>query len=180
MKNNDSTTFCLVGYQPPTPTSISLQAPPPRSRSNFRIFAPIARRPQEFVDIYRNSNIAWSSGPSPVVQHVPPTNQRHYSDNISSLQDMNGSNPIVSSSTASDSDLSEIPLEPGNNRDDIGLDDNALVTISIKELNRFLKKKRIHKFMQKDIKRERRTLKNRGKYSFDHDQMYFYFISLLY
>jgi len=162
MKNNDSTTYWLVGDQPPAPSSHLSQTPPPGSRSNFRMIAPTARRPQEFVDIHRNSDIAWSSGPSPVVQHVPPTNHRHYSDGISSLQDINGSNPMVSSSTASDSDLSEVPLEPVNYRDDIGLDDKALVTISTKELNRLLKKKGINKSRQKEIKSERRTLKNRG------------------
>ena len=172
MKNSDSTIYWPVGYQPPTPTSLLSHAPPPISRSNFRMIAPTARRPQEFVDIYRNSNIAWSSGPSPVVQHISPTNHRQNPDNISSLQDMNCRNPRVSS-TASDSDLSEVPLEPAIYVDDIGLDDKALVTISIKELNRFLKKKEINKSRTNDIKRERRTLKNRGKNSFDHGHMYF-------
>merc|ERR1712223_1371341 len=41
-------------------------------------------------------------------------------------------------------------------------DDKALVTISTKELNRLLKKKGINKSRQKEIKSERRTLKNRG------------------
>ena len=173
MKNNDSTTNWLMGYQPSTCTSLLLQPSPPRSRSNFRMIAPIALRPQEFVNIYRNSNIAWSSGPSPVVLHAPPTSHRHYLDNTTSLEDMNGSNPMISPSTASDSDVSEVPLEPVNNRDDIGLDDKALITIPIKELNRLLKKEGLNKCRQKKIKSKRRTLKNRGKYCFDHCQIYF-------
>jgi len=160
---NESAAYWVVNDQPANPSSHLSSAPPPSNRSNFRMIAPTARRPQEYVEIHRNADIAWASGPSPVVQHVPPTNHRHYSDSgISSLQDMNNSNPMVSSSTASDSDLSEIPPEPVNFRDDIGLDDKALVTISTKELNRLLKKKGINKARQKEIKSERRTLKNRG------------------
>jgi len=159
---NESAAYWVVN-DPTNPTSHLSSAPAPSNRSNFRMIAPTARRPQEFVEIHRNADIAWASGPSPVVQHVPPTNHRHYSDSgISSLQDMNNSNHMVSSSTASDSDLSEIPPEPVNFRDDIGLDDKALVTISTKELNRLLKKKGINKARQKEIKSERRTLKNRG------------------
>ena len=162
---NESAAYWVVNDQPTNPTSHLSSAVPPSNRSNFRMIAPTARRPQEYVEIHRNADIAWASGPSPVVQHVPPTNHRHYSDSgISSLQDMNSSNPMVSSSTASDSDLSEIPPEPVNFRDDIGLDDKALVTISTKELNRLLKKKGINKARQKEIKSERRTLKNRGNY----------------
>ena len=161
---NESAAYWIVNDKPPNAPSHLPQAPPPSSRFNSHMIAPTARRPQEYVEIHRNSDIAWASGPSPVVQHVPPTNHRHYSDSgVSSLQDMNGSNPMVSSSTASDSDLSEVPLEPVNYRDDIGLDDKALVTISTKELNRLLKKKGINKARQKEIKSERRTLKNRGK-----------------
>jgi len=152
-----------VGEQPNSPLPELSPAPSPASRSNYRMMVPNARRPQEFVEIHRNSDISWAAGPSPVVQHVPPTNHRHYADSgISSLQDMNNSSAMVSSSTASDSDLSEVPLEPVNYRDDIGLDDKALVTISTKELNRLLKKKGINKGRQKEIKSERRTLKNRG------------------
>merc|ERR1739844_209102 len=56
----------------------------------------------------------------------------------------------------------EVPSEPVNYRDDIELDDKALVTMGTKELNRRLKKKGITKSRQKEIKSERRTLKNRG------------------
>ena len=78
------------------------------------------------------------------------------------IQEMNGANGLVTSST-SNADIAEVPLEPVNYRDDIELDDKALVTISTKELNRRLKKKGIGKARQKEIKCERRTLKNRGK-----------------
>ena len=49
-----------------------------------------------------------------------------------------------------------------NYRDDIGLGDEKLVTLSTKDLNKMLKKRGISKDRAKEIKRERRTLKNRG------------------
>merc|ERR1712012_715135 len=57
-------------------------------------------------------------------------------------------------------DYDEYP--PINQRVDVGLSDQELVTLSTKELNRMLKKKGITKERAKEIKRERRTLKNRG------------------
>ena len=57
-------------------------------------------------------------------------------------------------------DYDEYP--PINQRVDVGLSDQELVTLSTKELNRMLKKKGISKDRAKEIKRERRTLKNRG------------------
>ena len=71
---------------------------------------------------------------------------------------------MVSSSTASDSDLFEEPLEPVyiNYREDIGLDDMALVTISNNELNLLLKKKGITIGRQIEIKSEIITLRVRG------------------
>ena len=53
-------------------------------------------------------------------------------------------------------------LPPINFREDIGLSDQDLVKLSTKDLNRLLKKKNIAKERQKQIKQERRTLKNRG------------------
>ena len=94
------------------------------------------------------------------VQHVPPTH--NYNVNGTILQDINSTNTLVSSST-NNSELPEIPSEPCNFRDDIELDDKALVTISTKELNRRLKKKGLGKIRQLEIKCEKRTLKNRGK-----------------
>merc|ERR1711879_799284 len=49
-----------------------------------------------------------------------------------------------------------------NYRDDIGVGDEKLVTLSTKELNKMLKKRGISKERAKEIKRDRRTLKNRG------------------
>jgi len=93
------------------------------------------------------------------VQHVPPTH--HHNENGSFIKDLNNTNTLVSSSTTN-SELPDVPSNPINYRDDIELDDQALVTISTKELNRKLKKKGINKSRQKAIKSERRTLKNRG------------------
>jgi hypothetical protein len=48
-----------------------------------------------------------------------------------------------------------------NYRADIGLDDKGLALISTKKLNRLIKEKHISKERAKEIKQDRRTLKNR-------------------
>ncbi|TRY80764.1 hypothetical protein TCAL_13489 [Tigriopus californicus] len=58
-----------------------------------------------------------------------------------------------------DLDLSLVDLKV---REDVGLSDEDLLTISTKDLNRLLKKLNIGKARGKELKRERRTLKNRG------------------
>ncbi len=45
--------------------------------------------------------------------------------------------------------------------EDIGLDDEELMRISTKDLNKLLKKRKIDKDRQKEVKNRRRTLKNR-------------------
>ena len=71
-----------------------------------------------------------------------------------------------SASPDDDDDIDSCPDDydypPINQRVDVGLSDQELVTLSTKELNRMLKKKGISKERAKEIKRERRTLKNRG------------------
>ena len=162
------------------------------SRSSYNglhITKPTAQRSPTFVAINADSSISWVAGrpvnanvnpvdvmgviagpitgsqPVSVVQHVPPTHERHYSGaslgNESVVKGVACSNNLVTSST-SDSDLTKVPSEPVNYRSDVKLDDKALVTISTKELNRRLKKQGISKGRQKEIKCERRTLKNRG------------------
>ena len=100
-----------------------------------------------------------------VVQHIPSTHQQHYNAapprNELVLADASCSNHLVTSST-SRADLPEVPTEPVNYRPDVKMDDKALVIIDIKDLNRRLKKQGIGKERQKEIKGERRTLKNRG------------------
>ena len=144
------------------------------------------------VAIQRNSDIAWVSSPTPnghtrpvfldkskernhflapvmeqqvsIVQHVRPTrDQRHFSANDSILQEANNSSNHSSSST-SNVELVEIPQEPVNYMEDVGLDDSALIAITTTDLNHLLKKKCIRKARQKKIKDRRRTLKNRGTY----------------
>ena len=193
---NEKNSYWMVGDSP-NPESSSPCSPPdftPANDRNLYLTAPKARRPQTFIAIHPNSNIAWMPSSStngnanPVasgsnmkltlayksisttsnvgsqlvssVQHVPPTHT--YNVNGSILQDINSTNTSVSSST-NNSELPEVPSEPVNFRDDIELDDKALVTISTKELNRRLKKKGLTKVRQRQIKCERRTLKNRGK-----------------
>ncbi len=52
-------------------------------------------------------------------------------------------------------------MNPVNMRDDIGLSDQDLILMPTKELNKLLKKRNICKARAKQIKAERRTLKNR-------------------
>jgi len=66
------------------------------------------------------------------------------------------------SSTSEYTNILELPSERGHYREDVDLDDQTLVTISTKELNRILKKKNISKTRSDQIKSQRRTLKNRG------------------
>merc|ERR1711935_1178879 len=56
----------------------------------------------------------------------------------------------------------EILSNPINTRNDIGISDQELVAMSTKEINKLLKKSGIPKERQKELKEERRTLKNRG------------------
>jgi len=181
-----------VSLSPPITPDSSLV-----NERNLTLEAPTVRRPQSYVAIQSNANISWVPPPpqngnvSPailiggkeraqfpsvigaqhvsVVQHVPPTHQRHYntspSGSESFMHERNSANGLVSSSTSIselDRNLDRLPIEPVNYRDDIELDDKKLVTISTKELNRQLKKKGIGNARKKEIKCERRTLKNRG------------------
>ena len=50
---------------------------------------------------------------------------------------------------------------PVNVREDVGLSDQQLILMPTKDLNKLLKKKGITKSRAKQIKAERRTLKNR-------------------
>merc|ERR1712037_956284 len=59
-------------------------------------------------------------------------------------------------------DYDDLLSTPINQRNDIGLSDQELVTMSTKEINKLLKKRGIDKDRQKELKQERRTLKNRG------------------
>ena len=76
------------------------------------------------------------------------------------MPDREGSTSPDGGDNDSCQDYDEYP--PINQRVDVGLSDQELVTLSTKELNRMLKKKGITKERAKEIKRERRTLKNRG------------------
>ena len=87
---------------------------------------------------------------------MPPNIQTPMS-NDSGFHDLGRSSP-ESATNVDDVDT----LPPINPRDDIELDDKELVTMSVKDLNRWLKKKGIPKERCKEIKAERRTLKNRG------------------
>ena len=69
------------------------------------------------------------------------------------------------SPSSSNVDRVDLPNEPVKNREDIGLDNQELLTMNIKDLNRLIKKRRTSKAEQKKIKDKRRTLKNRGAYS---------------
>jgi len=79
--------------------------------------------------------------------------------------EMGGSSPdsLMDSGNAGEHDnYDEILSNPINTRNDIGISDQELVTMSTKEINKLLKKSGIPKERQKELKEERRTLKNRG------------------
>jgi len=59
-------------------------------------------------------------------------------------------------------DYDDLLSNPINQRNDTGLSDQELVTMSTREINKLLKKRGIDKERQKELKQERRTLKNRG------------------
>ena len=99
-----------------------------------------------------------------VVQHIPPTALRPQIENPCILHEASNSSSLVSSSSEYTRDVNEVPLGDVNYREDIDMDDKQLLLISTKELNRVLKKKGVSNSRQKEIKSERRTLKNRGKY----------------
>ena len=196
-----TSSYWLVADQPGTPTSPPPLAPtspfsPSTNIRNLHVSAPTALRPQTFVAIHPNSSITWDPPPhqngscTPLivfggkeksqvrlargaqhvsaVQQVPPTHQRqHYCGN-DYIETSNGRSLVSSTSNSSN----DVTSEPVNYREDVELDDQAVVTLPIKELNRRLKKKGISKARQKEIKSERRTLKNRGKCRniFGHNQ----------
>lgn len=79
--------------------------------------------------------------------------------------EMGGSSPdSLMDRDGADPDEYDIPDHPINleKRIDIGLSDQELVTMSTKEINKLLKKRNIPKERAKELKQERRTLKNRG------------------
>ena len=150
------------------------------------------RRSLTYVGIHSNSDISWETVPSrrgsvhpiilhhhknmnsvlsgvgsqnvSVVQHVPPTALRPQIETPFISNEATNSNSLVSSSSEYTRDVNEVPLGDVNYREDIDMDDKQLLLISTKELNRVLKKKSVSKARQREIKSERRTLKNRGKY----------------
>merc|ERR1712062_586783 len=84
-----------------------------------------------------------------IMLHMPPSNDSgfHEIGNISPMS--------VESNNNED-------LPPINIRGDVGLSDQELVLKTTKELNKLIKKRNIPKDRARQIKQERRTLKNRG------------------
>ena len=177
-----SNTPCQVIFTMAAPNEIQEMSSVPITSSQSRTY----------VGIYANSDISWEQVPShngspsaailyphkdrsrhlsgvgsqnlSVVQHVPPSHQRPFIENHSMLPEVGNFNNLVSSSTEYTREAADVPSEPVNYREDVDMDDKQLLLISTKELNRILKKKGVSKARQKEIKSERRTLKNRGKY----------------
>ena len=83
------------------------------------------------------------------MQPLPPTAQR--------IQERSSS----SGGHSYDDDLGSDKGGTSNFRPDVGLSDEALITIETKDLNQILKKNNISKHRSQEIKQERRTLKNR-------------------
>ena len=157
---------------------------------NLHVIASLSKRPQDYVAINPNSvhpNVPHSfhiavagkeraqtessficTRQVPVAQHVLPRHLRNHSmpcngaaSSKNELSEKSLANDLVSSPTAH-SEV-EVSSETDNYRKDIELNDKQWKAISAKELNRRLKQKGITKSRQKEIKSERRTLKNRGK-----------------
>ena len=159
---------------------------------NLHVIASLSKRPQAYVAINQNSthpNVPHRfdiavvgkeraqtessficTRQVPVAQHVPPRHLRNHSmpcygaaSSKNELMDKSLANDLVSLPTAH----SEVELssETANYRKDVELNDTQLKAISAKELNRRLKQKGITKSRQKEIKSEKRTLKNRGSIS---------------
>ena len=159
---------------------------------NLHVIASLSKRPQDYVAINPNSvhpNVPHSfhiavagkeraqtessficTREVAVAQHVPPTQQRNHimlcngaASSKNELSEKSRINDLVSLPTAH-SEL-EVSSETANYRKDIELNDKQLKAISAKELNRRLKQKGITKSRQKELKAEKRTLKNRGSIS---------------
>ena len=168
--------YWMIGDAPSTPASpneptVSSSSRPHVQEDSAIVTTSTQQMPPKLVAIIPDCSISRVTGtPNRSSQHVAdiqlvskPTRQRHYSTatygSASPTQGTSGTSSLVTSST-SISGLDEVPLV--NYRPDIKLDDTALVTISTKELNRRLKKAGISQARCKQIKVERRTLKNRG------------------
>lgn len=161
----------------------------PRKSPEIRLAAQGTYRPLTYINIHKRSDISWSRTSSQnasqkpflvrpykerhrnisgigtqqvsAVQHIPPTHQRRHTENYSIMPEVSNHSDLVSS-TSEYTNILELPSERGHYREDVDLDDQTLVTISTKELNRILKKKNISKTRSDQIKSQRRTLKNRG------------------
>ena len=171
------------------PTAVDL---PFSNDLNLHDIASLSKRPQAYVANNQNSthpNVPHSfdiavvgkeraqTGSSfictrqvPITQHVPPRHLQNHSmpcngsaSSKDELTDKSLDNDLVSSPTAH-SEV-EISSETVNHRKDIELTDKQLKAISAKELNRRLKQRGITKSRQKEIKSEKRTIKNRGSIS---------------
>ena len=59
-----------------------------------------------------------------------------------------------------------------------GLDDNDLVTLNIRDLNKTLKSKGISKEDVDLLKKRRRTLLNRGKFYIDCQRRFYFFVRI--
>ena len=158
-----------------------------RKSPEIRLAAQGTNKPLTYVDIHKSSDISWSptssqsASPKPflvrpykerhrnisgigtqhvsTVQHIPPTHQRSHTESYSIMPEVSNHSDLVSSTSEYTNDL-ELPT--GHYREDVDLDDQKLVQISTKELNRILKKKGISKARKDEIKSQTRTLKNRG------------------
>jgi len=93
---------------------------------------------------------------------IPPTSYASLEargDHDGGYQDMDFS---PRSSLDSNPAIEDIERNPINKRTDVGLSDQELVLKTTKELNKLIKKRNIPKDRARQIKQERRTLKNRG------------------
>ena len=145
----------------------------------------VTRQQHQYVEIHASPNISWSPSPAhnkrnsddkniictrqvSIAQHLPANLQQNYSCNKSISSTVDKSQIVIAtsleSSTANNLEMDEVATDQGKYHDEIGLFDEQLVSIGTKNLNKLLKKKRISKTIENQIKARRRTLRNRGNF----------------
>jgi len=132
-------------HEPLSVRSVDLDVTSPQSLVPA---SPAAR--DRYVDIGHGASI------------IPPTSYASLEprgDHDGGYQDMDFS---PRSSLDSNPAIEDIERNPINKRTDVGLSDQELVLKTTKELNKLIKKRNIPKDRARQIKQERRTLKNRG------------------
>ena len=147
----------IPGAQSTTPTAASCHS----IEHILCIAGSVTRQPQQYVAIHASPS--WAPSPShnetdsdgkniicirqvPIAQQLPATCNKGISSSVDRPQ-RNIATSLESSTTNT-----------------LELDNEELVEIDTKDLNKLIKKKRISKTSERQLKARRRTLKNRGNF----------------